>query len=787
MHFYQARLWFVLSATLVFLQGCPDEEPAPVVPDNIFVDSFGDPFPFSDDDQLAAYARGQEVAERVFTKEEGLGPDFNLTSCAGCHESPVTGGGGPRYRNFLLVQSVLPDGSVVEIGKNGIQTQFDFDTTYSPSELAANRIATRNPIPFFGVGLLAEIPEKEILKRSDPDDEDGDGISGRPNYDRGFVGRFGRKAQTVSLEGFIRGPLFNHVGITSNPLSNEKKALLPVPSDADPELLAEKLSNVDDALRLAGLNQVIGAQAAAPDEPITDDDDVPDPELSEDDLFDLLTFVMLLAPPEPDPPTEASEAGRALFESTGCASCHTPALKSKRGLIPLYSDLLLHDMGDELADGLVMGVATGNEFRTQPLWGVSSSGPFLHDGRADTLDQAIRFHGGEGSAARDGYEALSEEERGQILTFLRSLGGDGQRSSGRLTPGAPIDPVNAYGGPYRALTEEEEVLYLAGRERFDRDIHLNSGLGPLFNGDSCRACHFAPTIGGAGPIGVNVMRQGMTDEFGNYMEVPSGSMAHRFTVEFDKRPSIDEEATFFEWRQPPPIYGIGLLGQIPDQTFFDLEDPDDEDGDGISGRAHILPDGRLGRYGWKADVPTVEEFMRDALSAENGQTLPDREGNTYGTLTDEDEFPDPEVSESDYDAMLFYMKHLGPPPPQSVDSELEAAGEVIFGDIGCASCHIAELATEDGTPVPLYSDLLLHQLYPEGTPGIAGGDARPLEFRTPPLWGIVDSGPYMHDGASITISDAIERHGEEGSASRDAFLALDEEEKAALIAFLKSI
>ena len=88
-------------------------------------------------------------------------------------------------------------------------------------------IAQRNPIPFFGVGLIAELSEAAILKHSDPIDIDGDGVSGRPNYDQGFVGRFGRKAQTVSIEGFIRGPFFNHLGITTDPLSNEQRRDLP--------------------------------------------------------------------------------------------------------------------------------------------------------------------------------------------------------------------------------------------------------------------------------------------------------------------------------------------------------------------------------------------------------------------------------------------------------------------------------------------------------------------------------------------------------------------------------
>ena len=131
-------------------------------------------------------------------------------------------------------------------------------------------------------------------------------------------------------------------------------------------------------------------QAAAPSEPLTDDDGIPDPELDEDSLFALVSWVMLLAAPEPDPPNEISESGAGIFKDIGCASCHVPGLVGPRGIVYAYTDLLLHDMGPEMDDGLSMGVATGSEFRTAPLWGVKAVGPYLHDGRADTLQDAIK-------------------------------------------------------------------------------------------------------------------------------------------------------------------------------------------------------------------------------------------------------------------------------------------------------------------------------------------------------------------------------------------------------------
>ena len=221
-----SRALGVLIAASALLVGCPP----PSVPDDIYGEHLGDVVPYASDEQRETFERGREVAERQFGQPDGLGPHFNLSSCTGCHERPVTGGGGPRYRNFLLVQSRQPDGVQIPTGVSGVQPQYELTDGRFATPDDASVFALRNPIPMFGTGLIAEISGETIEANADPDDADGDGISGRVNYDQGFVGRFGRKSQTVSVEGFIRGPLFNHLGITTDPLPAELKARLPVPS-----------------------------------------------------------------------------------------------------------------------------------------------------------------------------------------------------------------------------------------------------------------------------------------------------------------------------------------------------------------------------------------------------------------------------------------------------------------------------------------------------------------------------------------------------------------------------
>jgi len=378
--------WLILLAACGSGGGGSDPGPEPVA-------QLGDPNPGLSPAMRTLFDRGKEVFEKRFSRSEGHGPDFNTDSCKSCHNIPVAGGSAPLYRNFLLMGRTV-NGSMLPVMEDDIPVARNFSyvrTMREPLPATADIRAQRNSPPMFGLGMLERIDDFDVVVYNDPNDLDGDGISGRVNLEFGNLGRFGYKAQSASVEGFTRGPLFNHMGITTNPVTTAS---------------------------VAGLRTL--AQVSAPDDPNSDDDGVPDPELNNDDLVALIVFVRELAPPAPLPMDDLARQGEAVFESVGCAKCHVPNLVRSGAPVYAYTDLLLHDMGPELADGVIQGLATASEFRTQPLWGVRLSAPYLHDGRADTLDDAIRMHGGEAAGVRDAYAALPPADRDALIRFLET-------------------------------------------------------------------------------------------------------------------------------------------------------------------------------------------------------------------------------------------------------------------------------------------------------------------------------------------------------------------------------
>src|SRR2546430_3636953 len=339
--------------------------------------SLGRPLPGLRTEERRLFDRGSVVFATEFTPETGLGPLFNSTSCAECHENPVAGGVGDEVEVHAteLQGAVCSDLSAVggpviqQTVTTALHDSLGIDV--EPVPLAATGTGLRTTPSILGFGLLDAVPEAEILARADPDDRDGDGISGRPNMTAdGHVGRFGRKAQVATLREFNATAFVMEMGITN------------------PESAVE---------------QTVGGKALP-----LGVDPTPEPELSLDDLNAADAFVRFLAPPAPPGITVERAASRQLFTQIGCTGCHVPALTTgpnpvkalSNQSVPAFTDLLLHDMGLTLAD-ICLGQALPAEFRTEPLMGLRFKSAFLHDGRATTVEQAIDFHGGEAQASRD--------------------------------------------------------------------------------------------------------------------------------------------------------------------------------------------------------------------------------------------------------------------------------------------------------------------------------------------------------------------------------------------------
>ncbi len=358
-------------------------------------------------DLNGVFVRGDEHFARVFTVAEGLGPLFNNLSCEGCH--PGDGRGTPAEGFFRFSR-----GTDLLASQGGPQHQ-DKSIPGVPLEALPPGVdrSFRLPPPVFGMGLIEAIPVETILANEDPEDRDGDGISGRANWVQApdFVpqahvgggpgpqlGRFSRKAQVSSLVQQVSAAYQQDLGITNDFLPEENPH----------------------------------AQAGS----VALGDLVADPEIPAATVLETVMYVRLLSPPARGEQNAQVAQGETAFGKIGCASCHLPAMNTGAHLIPqlsqrqvnLYSDLLLHDMGPGLADNRPDGDASGSEWRTAPLWGTRLVADFLggqvfylHDGRATSLDQAIRLHGGEAEVAKEAYLELDSAEQQALLAFINSL------------------------------------------------------------------------------------------------------------------------------------------------------------------------------------------------------------------------------------------------------------------------------------------------------------------------------------------------------------------------------
>ncbi|MSR60864.1 MAG: hypothetical protein EXS08_00260 [Planctomycetes bacterium] len=342
------------------------------------------------------------------------------------------------------------------------------------------------------------------------------------------------------------------------------------------------------------------------------------------------------------------------------------------------------------------------------------------------------------------------------------------------------------------LSAADQARFERGRALFERDFHRSSGLGaPEMNADSCRGCHQDPVLGGAGGLELNVSRFARDNAgAGPFQNLPGGQGLSKLRPPYvaGREEYTLGEADVFEQRQTPSILGDGLIEELDAAVILANEDPLDADGDGIRGVARrLVIDGKteLGRFGWKAQVPTLSDFVRDALGGELGLTSP-ADARGFALTSDTDAHADPEIQTAEADDMAYFLTNLAAPERVgSLEPEV-LLGELVFAEVGCAKCHVPELPGLDG-PVPLFSDLLLHDVLPADFRGMSEPGAPAGSYRTPPLWGIRTSAPYLHDGRASTLRAAIALHAGEAHAVRKAFEARPLVERDALLAFLRDL
>jgi CxxC motif-containing protein (DUF1111 family) len=365
----------------------------------------------------------------------GLGPRFNLNSCAGCHAQPAVGGTSPAANPQLAVATQFGANNAIPafITANGPVREARFRLNSNGSRdggvhdlfvitgradaagcnikqpdfagaASSNNLSLRIPTPLFGAGLIEAIPDSVILanKSANASPKRSLGIGGHENRNGndGTITRFGWKAQNKSLTLFC-GEAYNvEQGVTNDIFQNER--------DETPGCVLNGIP--EDHANFAAADGMTGMS----------------------DLSGFAVFGRFLAPPAPGPATQSAQNGARLFSVVGCAFCHTQSLTTglsssaalSNKTANLFSDLLVHNMGSGLADQIVQGSAGPAEFRTAPLWGVGQRIFFLHDGRANDLVTAIQAHSSSGSEANaviGAFNRLSTSQKQNIVDFLRSL------------------------------------------------------------------------------------------------------------------------------------------------------------------------------------------------------------------------------------------------------------------------------------------------------------------------------------------------------------------------------
>jgi CxxC motif-containing protein (DUF1111 family) len=363
-------------------------------------------------------------------------------------------------------------------------------------------------------------------------------------------------------------------------------------------------------------------------------------------------------------------------------------------------------------------------------------------------------------------------------------------------------PARDPGEPLPGLAAADVQRFTEGHVLFNKSFTADEGLGPLFNQDRCSSCHDLPVVGGTGVEIVSKATRFTPPNVCDFLIEEGGDNVQERSTPALQALGINREltppsATGRSIVSPPSLFGLGLVELIPEADIVGLEDVDDTDGDGISGRAPRLPDGRLGRFGRKSDIATLDEFVETALRFEMGLTtyLNPEEETLNGTPVPPHTDPaaDPEIDARTLTLLADYVRFLAPPARFTTAADTVEQGEAIFNDIGCAACHVARMRTArsehpafDRKTIELYSDMLLHDMGAESA-GVCGIAASPTEYRTARLMGLRFRTQYLHDGSAGSIAEAILRHGGEGESAARGFERLNELGRNYLIRFLGSL
>lgn len=321
----------------------------------------------------------------------------------------------------------------------------------------------------------------------------------------------------------------------------------------------------------------------------------------------------------------------------------------------------------------------------------------------------------------------------------------------------------------------DKAAFDRGRGLFKKRMGEKAGIGPDFNDVSCVACHALPVSGGGGDLA-------HTAALGPGPEGTEALFFRRHATSGHKPPV---PKTAVDRRIPPPLFGLGLLESIPDETIR-----------AGCGSGHVVTvDGRVARFGYKPFVAVIDDFVAQAALTEMGLTSSTKleyagvlakqsRGATValarpGETIDGDLVADPELDDAKVKDLAAFIRGLRPPPRNGTHPE----GEALFKQFGCAGCHHPETAPG----VPAFTDLCVHHMGAALDDGITDREAGPDEYRTAPLWGLHLRRLYLHDGRAKTIPQVLEAHGGEATPAAARFKAATEQERKALIAFLQTL